>query len=77
MMNIVVDANICAKYVCMERNKMDKDLLLWLYEQKDEIDAHLYGQGKYDRAEGTARAEYFAQLNLLDKIIRHIKNGNK
>ena len=56
---------------------MDKDLLLWLYEQKDEIDAHLYGQGKYDRAEGTARAEYFAQLNLLDKIIRHIKNRNK
>lgn len=55
---------------------MDKDLLLWLYEQKDDIDAHLYGNGKYDRAEGTYRQECFAQLNLLDKIIRHVKNGN-
>lgn len=54
---------------------MDKDLLLWLYEQKDEIDDHLYGTGKYDRAEGTSREKYFAQLNLLDKIIRYIKQS--
>lgn len=55
---------------------MNKDLLLWLYEQKDDIDAHLYGTGEYDRAEGARRQEYFAQLNLLDKIIRRVKNGN-
>ena len=54
---------------------MDKDLLLWLYEQKDEIDAHLSGAGKYDRAEGNSRLEYYAQLNLLDRIIRYIKQG--
>ena len=54
---------------------MDKDLLLWLYEQKDEIDAHLYGTGNYSRAEGNSRLEYYAQLNLLDRIIRHIKQG--
>lgn len=54
---------------------MDKDLLLWLYEQKDEIDAHLYGSGKYDRVEGNSRLEYYAQLNLLNRIIRHIKQG--
>ena len=54
---------------------MDKDLLLWLYEQKDDIDAHLYGTGTYDRAEGNSRLEYYAQLNLLDRIIRHIKQG--
>ena len=54
---------------------MDKDLLLWLYEQKDDIDAHLYGTGKSDRAEGNSRLEYYAQLNLLDRIIRHIKQG--
>lgn len=54
---------------------MDKDLLLWLYEQKNEIDAHLYGAGKYDRAEGNSRLEYYAQLNLLDRIIRYIKQG--
>jgi hypothetical protein len=34
---------------------MDKDLLIWLYEQKDDIDAHLYGTGSYDRAKGTYR----------------------
>lgn len=56
---------------------MDKDLLLWLYEQKDDIDAHLYGSNGYDRAEGTRRQEYFAQLNLLDKIIRHVKSQTK
>ena len=39
---------------------MDKDLLLWLYEQKDDIDAHLYGTDNYDRAEGTYRQELFA-----------------
>lgn len=54
---------------------MDKDLLLWLYEQKDDIDAHLYGAGKYDRAEGNSRLEYYAQLNLLDRIIKRVKNG--
>lgn len=54
---------------------MDKDLLLWLYEQKDDIDAHLYGTGNYDRAEGTYRQELFAQMNLLDKIIRRVKKG--
>ena len=58
-----------------EKNNMDKDLLIWLYEQKDDIDAHLYGIGSYDRAEGTYRQELFAQLNLLDKIIRHIRKG--
>lgn len=54
---------------------MDKDLLIWLYEQKDDIDAHLYGIGSYDRAEGIYKQELFAQLNLLDKIIRHIRKG--
>lgn len=54
---------------------MDKDLLIWLYEQKDDIDAHLYGINSCDRAEGTYRQELFAQLNLLDKIIRHIRKG--
>ena len=54
---------------------MDKDLLIWLYEQKDDIDAHLYGIGGYDRAEGTYRQELFAQINLLDKIIQHIRKG--
>lgn len=56
---------------------MDKDLLLWLYEQKDDIDAHLYGTGSYSRAEGTYRQEIFAQMNLLDKIIRHVKKGQQ
>ena len=42
---------------------------------EDDIDAHLYGVGKYDRAEGNSRLEYYAQLNLLDRIIRHIKQG--
>lgn len=55
---------------------MDKDLLLWLYEQKDDIDAHLYGTGGYNRAEGTYRQELFAQMNLLDKIIRRVKKEN-
>lgn len=54
---------------------MDKDLLIWLYEQKDDIDAHLYGIGNYDRAEGTYRQELFAQINLLDKIIQHVRKG--
>lgn len=54
---------------------MDKDLLLWLYEQKDEIDAHLYGTGLYDRAEGAYRQECYAQMNLLNKIIQHIKSN--
>lgn len=54
---------------------MDKDLLIWLYEQKDDIDAHLYGIDSCDRAEGTYRQELFTQLNLLDKIIQHIKMG--
>lgn len=63
------------KCLCMRKVKinMDKDLLLWLYEQKDDIDAHLYGTGSYDRAEGTYRQELFAQMNLLDKIIRRVK----
>lgn len=52
---------------------MDKDLLIWLYEQKDSINAHLYGNGCYERAEGIYRQELFAQLNLLDKIIQHVK----
>ena len=59
----------------LEKIDMDKDLLLWLYEQKDNIYAHLYGSGTYDRAEGTYRQELFAQINLLDKIIRRVKNG--
>lgn len=58
-----------------EKIDMDKDLLLQLYELKDDIDAHLYGTGTYDRAEGNSRLEYYAQLNLLDRIIRHIKQG--
>ena len=65
----------CYTTIFKEKIDMDKDLLLWLYEQKDEIDAHLYGTGTYDRAEGTYRQELFAQMNLLDKIIRHVKNG--
>ena len=65
------------KYLCTKKEKinMDKDLLIWLYEQKDDIDAHLYGTGSYSRAEGTYRQELFAQMNLLDKIIRRIKKG--
>ena len=63
----------CYTTIFKEKIDMDKDLLLWLYEQKDDIDAHLYGAGKYDRAEGNSRLEYYAQLNLLDRIIRHIK----
>ena len=65
----------CYTTIFKEKIDMDKDLLLWLYEQKDEIDAHLYGSGKYDRVEGNSRLEYYAQLNLLDRIIRHIKQG--
>ena len=65
----------CYTTIFKEKIDMDKDLLLWLYEQKDEIDAHLYGTGTYDRAEGTYRQELFAQMNLLDKIIRRVKNG--
>ena len=65
----------CYTTIFKEKIDIDKDLLLWLYEQKDEIDAHLYGTGTYDRAEGTYRQELFAQMNLLDKIIRHVKNG--
>lgn len=52
-----------------------KDFLIWLYEQKDDIDAHLYGNGRYEKAEGTYRQELFAQLNLLDKIIQQLKNS--
>ena len=52
-----------------------KDFLIWLYEQKDDIDAHLYGTGRYEKAEGTYRQELFAQLNLLDKIIQQLKNS--
>lgn len=65
----------CYTTIFKEKIDMDKDLLLWLYEQKNEIDAHLYGAGKYDRAEGNSRLEYYAQLNLLDRIIRYIKQG--
>ena len=54
---------------------MDKDLLLWLYEQKDDIEARLYGTGNYNTASGTYRQELFAQINLLDKIIRRVKKG--
>ena len=52
-----------------------KDFLIWLYEHKDDIDAHLYGTGRYEKAEGTYRQELFAQLNLLDKIIQQLKNS--
>lgn len=37
-----------------------KDFLIWLYEQKDDIDAHLYGTGRDEKAEGTYRQELFA-----------------
>ena len=52
-----------------------KDFLIWLYEQKDDINDHLYGNGLCERAEGTHRLELFAQLNLLDKIIHHLKKS--
>lgn len=54
-----------------------KDLLLWLYEQKDEIDKKLYGVGGYDRAEGNYRDKLFAELNTYDKVVAKIKKESK
>jgi hypothetical protein len=49
----------------------NKDLIIWLYEQKDELDHKLH----VEHAEGTYRQELWAQVNLLDKIIKKVKKG--
>ena len=49
----------------------NKDLIIWLYEQKDELDRKLH----VEHAEGTYRQELWAQVNLLDKIIKKVKKG--
>lgn len=50
----------------------EKDLLLWLYEQKDKVDDKLYG---VNRAKGIYREKLFTELNTYDKIIKYVKNG--
>ncbi len=46
-----------------------KDLIIWLYEQKDNIDYKLHVEG----AEGAYREQLWAQVNLLDTIIAKVK----
>lgn len=53
----------------------EKDLLLWLYEQKDKVNDKLYGVNGQDRAEGIYREKLFTELNTYDKIIKYVKNG--
>ena len=53
----------------------EKDLLLWLYEQKGKVDDKLYGVNGQDRAEGNYREKLFTELNTYDKIIKYVKNG--
>ena len=49
----------------------NKDSIICMYEQKDELDYKLH----VEHAEGTHRQELWAQVNLLDKIIKKIKKG--
>lgn len=48
---------------------MNNEFIIWLYEQKDEIDKKLH----VDHAQGTYQDELWAQVNLLDKIIAKAK----
>lgn len=48
---------------------MDKDFIIWLYEQKDALEIKLH----VDHAEGSYRQELWGQVNLLDKIIAEAK----
>lgn len=53
---------------------MDKnEFILWLYEQKDELDKKLHR----DHCEGTYRDECWAKVNLLDTIIQKAKKELK
>ena len=46
-----------------------KDLIIWLYEQKDKADYELH----IEHAEGSYREKLWAQVNLLDTIIAKVK----
>lgn len=70
--------DFCRKYGTlgglMEGARMDKnEFILWLYEQKDEIDKKLHR----DHCEGSYRTECWAKVNLLDTIIEKAKKELK
>lgn len=48
---------------------MDKDFIIKLYEEKDKIENKLH----VEHVQGTYRDECWAQINLLDKIIKLAK----
>lgn len=54
---------------------MDKnEFILWLYEQKDELEEKLHGS---EAVTGSYRMECWANVNLLDKIIQKAKKELK
>ena len=46
-----------------------KDLIIWLYEEKDKRDYKLH----VDHVEGSYREKMWAEVNLLDSIIAKVK----
>lgn len=56
----------------------NKDLLLWLYEQKDKVEDEIFGTNGKDRAESsTYRDKLYTKQNTYDEVIRHIKKNMK
>lgn len=53
----------------------NKDLLLWLYEQKDKVEDKLFGTNGQDRAEGNYRDKLYTKQNTYDEVIQHIKKN--
>lgn len=52
----------------------NKDLLLWLYEQKSKVEDELFGTNGKDRAESpTYRDILYTKQNVYDDVIRYVK----
>lgn len=56
----------------------NKDLLLWLYEQKNMVEDLLFGTNGKDRAESsTYRDKLYTMQSTYDEVIQYIKKNMK
>lgn len=53
-----------------------KDLLLWLYEQKDKVENKLFRTNGEDRVDSQSyRDVLYAKQNTYDEVIKYIKKN--
>lgn len=60
----------------MEIDMDKKDLLLWLYEQKDKVEDKLFGTNGEDRVDSQSyRDVLYAKQNTYDEVIKYVKKN--